>query len=45
MAVLAHSTARQARHGLRLVIQSSLAGLFVAWFVGDVSSIAAAARF
>ena len=44
MAVLAHELGHvQARHGLRLVIQSSLAGLFVAWFVGDVSSIAAAA--
>ena len=43
-AVLAHELGHvQARHGLRLVIQSSLAGLFVAWFVGDVSSIVAAA--
>ncbi|RPI56144.1 MAG: M48 family metallopeptidase, partial [Acidobacteria bacterium] len=31
------------RHGLRNMLQNSMVGLIVAWFIGDISSIAAAA--
>lgn len=42
--VLAHEAGHvNHRHGLRNVLQNSLAGLVVAWFIGDISSIAAAA--
>ena len=44
MGVLAHELGHiQARHGMRQVIQGSLVGLLAAWFIGDISSIAAAA--
>jgi len=44
MGVLAHELGHvQARHGMRLVLQSSIVGLITAWFVGDISSAIAAA--
>ena len=44
MGVLAHELGHaDARHGMRQVIQGSVVGLLTAWFVGDISSIAAAA--
>ena len=42
--VLAHEAGHvDHRHGLRNILQNSIVGLVVAWFIGDVSSIAAAA--
>lgn len=44
IAVLAHEVGHvERRHGLRLVLQNSLLGLAVAWFVGDPGSLSAAA--
>ena len=44
LGVLAHETGHVIhRHGLRNMLQNSLVGLAVAWFIGDVSTIAAAA--
>ena len=44
MGVLAHEAGHvERRHGLRLMLQSSIVGLLVAWYIGDVSTIAAAA--
>ena len=44
LGVLAHEAGHvDERHGLRGLLQRSLAGLLVAWFAGDLSSIAAAA--
>lgn len=44
MAVLAHELGHvQERHGLRLMLQSSIAGALAAWYVGDVSTLLAAA--
>jgi Zn-dependent protease with chaperone function len=44
MAVVAHEAGHvQNRHGLRQVIQSTIAGALVTWYIGDVSSLAAAA--
>jgi len=44
LGVLAHEAGHvDRRHGLRGILQNSLMGLVVAWVVGDVSSIAAAA--
>ena len=44
MGVLAHELGHaHARHGMRQVIQGSVVGLLTAWFIGDISSIAAAA--
>jgi Zn-dependent protease with chaperone function len=44
LGVLAHEAGHiERRHGLRGVVQNSLLGLLLAWIVGDVSSIAAAA--
>lgn len=42
--VLAHEAGHvDHRHGLRNMLQNSMVGLLVAWFIGDISSIAAAA--
>lgn len=44
VAVLTHELGHVARHhGLRMVFQSSLVGVFLTWYVGDVSSLLAAA--
>lgn len=44
MGVLAHEAGHvDRRHGLRQMLQSSIVGLLVAWYIGDVSTIAAAA--
>jgi Zn-dependent protease with chaperone function len=44
LGVLAHEAGHvDHRHGLRNILQNSMVGLVVAWFIGDVSSIAAAA--
>lgn len=44
LSVLAHEAGHvDRRHGLRNVLQNSLVGMLVAWFIGDVSTIAAAA--
>ncbi|SDI16836.1 M48 family metallopeptidase [Propionivibrio dicarboxylicus] len=44
MAVLAHELGHvEERHGLRQAVQSTLVGLLAAWFLGDVSSVVAAA--
>lgn len=44
LGVLAHEAGHVDRqHGLRNVLQNSLVGLVIAWFIGDVSTIAAAA--
>jgi Zn-dependent protease with chaperone function len=44
VAVLAHEAGHvDHRHGLRQVLQSSTVALFFAWYVGDVSSLAATA--
>ena len=44
LGVLAHEAGHvDRRHGLRNVLQNSLVGLVIAWFIGDVSTIAAAA--
>lgn len=42
LAVLAHELGHlDRRHGLRMLIQSSIVGVVVAWYMGDVSNIAA----
>lgn len=42
LAVLAHELGHvRHRHSLRMLIQGSVVGLLVAWYVGDVSSVAA----
>lgn len=42
LAVLAHELGHvEHRHGLRMLIQSSIVGLVVAWYVGDIGSLAA----
>lgn len=42
LAVLAHELGHlDQRHGLRMLIQSSIVGVVVAWYMGDVSNIAA----
>ena len=44
MGVLAHELGHvKERHGMRLVVQGTVVGVLAAWFLGDVSSIAAAA--
>jgi hypothetical protein len=44
LGVLAHEAGHvDHRHGLRNVLQNSIVGLVIAWFIGDVSTIAAAA--
>jgi Zn-dependent protease with chaperone function len=44
LGVLAHEAGHvDRRHGLRQMLQSSIVGLLVAWYIGDVSTIAAAA--
>ena len=44
LGVLAHEAGHVVhRHGLRNMLQNSIVGLGVAWFIGDVSTIAAAA--
>lgn len=44
LGVLAHELGHvRARHGLRMMLQSSIVGLVTAWYIGDVSSILAAA--
>lgn len=44
MGVLAHELGHiQARHGMRMVVQSTVVGLLTAWFLGDISSVVAAA--
>ena len=44
LGVLAHEAGHvEGRHGLRQMLQSSIVGLVIAWYIGDVSSIAAAA--
>jgi Zn-dependent protease with chaperone function len=44
LGVLAHEAGHvEHKHGLRGILQNSLIGMVVAWVVGDVSSIAAAA--
>lgn len=44
MGVLAHELGHvEARHGMRQIVQSTVVGVLAAWFVGDVSSIVAAA--
>jgi Zn-dependent protease with chaperone function len=44
LGVLAHEAGHVIhRHGLRNMLQHSVVGLLVAWFIGDVSTIAAAA--
>lgn len=42
LAVLAHELGHvQRRHSLRMLIQGSIVGIVVAWYVGDVSNVAA----
>ncbi len=42
--VLAHELGHvRHRHGMRLLLQSSITGLFMTWYLGDVSSLLAAA--
>lgn len=44
LAVLAHELGHAARnHGLRMVLQSSIVGLFLTWYIGDASSLLASA--
>jgi Zn-dependent protease with chaperone function len=44
LAVLAHERGHvERRHALRMVLQSSVVGLVLAWYVGDVSSLLATA--
>lgn len=44
LGVLAHELGHvRARHGLRMMLQSSIVGLATAWYIGDISSILAAA--
>jgi Zn-dependent protease with chaperone function len=44
IAVLAHERGHvERRHALRMVLQSSVVGLVLAWYVGDVSSLLATA--
>ena len=44
MAVLAHERGHiERRHAMRMVLQSSVVGLALAWYVGDVSSLLATA--
>jgi Zn-dependent protease with chaperone function len=44
LAVLAHEAGHvQARHGLRQLLQSSIVALLLTWYIGDVSTVAAAA--
>ncbi len=44
LGVLAHEAGHvEHRHGLRNMLQNSMVGLLAAWFIGDISSIAAAA--
>jgi Zn-dependent protease with chaperone function len=44
MAVLAHERGHvEQRHALRMVLQSSVVGLAMTWYLGDVSSLLAAA--
>lgn len=44
LAVLAHELGHvQGRHGVRLALQSSAVGVFLAWYFGDVSSLLATA--
>jgi Zn-dependent protease with chaperone function len=44
LAVLAHERGHvERRHAMRLVLQSSVVGLVLAWYVGDVSSLLATA--
>ena len=44
IAVLAHERGHvERRHAMRMVLQSSVVGLALAWYVGDVSSLLAAA--
>jgi Zn-dependent protease with chaperone function len=44
MAVIAHEAGHvDKRHGLRKIIQSSVIGILVTWYVGDISAVAAAA--
>jgi len=44
VAVIAHEAGHVARrHGLRQVIQSSVVGILVTWYLGDVSALGAAA--
>jgi Zn-dependent protease with chaperone function len=44
LAVAAHEAGHvDRRHGLRLALQSSITGLLVTWYVGDISSLAAGA--
>lgn len=42
LAVLAHELGHvQERHGLRLLVESSIVGFVLTWYLGDVSSLAA----
>lgn len=42
LAVLGHELGHvRHRHGLRMLIQSSIVGILVAWYLGDVSTLAA----
>lgn len=44
LAVLAHEAGHaQHRHGMRQIIQSTVMGALVAWYIGDVSGLSAAA--
>ncbi|MBL8494288.1 MAG: M48 family metallopeptidase [Rhodocyclaceae bacterium] len=44
LAVLTHELGHAARHhGLRMVLQGSLVGLFLTWYIGDASTLLAAA--
>jgi len=44
LGVLAHEAGHvDQRHGVRNIVQNSLLGVAIAWFIGDVSAIAAAA--
>jgi predicted Zn-dependent protease len=44
LGVLAHEAGHvHGRHGLRHVLQNSVMGFLIAWFIGDLSTIAAAA--
>jgi Zn-dependent protease with chaperone function len=44
VAVLAHERGHvERRHGMRMVLQSSVVGLVLVWYVGDVSSLLATA--
>ena len=44
LAVLAHELAHvERRHGLRMTIQSTAVGAFIAWWMGDFSPVIAAA--